>query len=134
MIIRSLAKSAALAVVPLSSVAVGSHIPGFTDTVWAKGGNGNGNGGGNGGGGNGASNGRGADRSSSRNESARSSARDLAPGESDRNAFRRTERRADKASLSRSELEGLNSLNRNYQANLNGNDPRMQAVSAYATD
>jgi hypothetical protein len=41
-------------------------------------------------------------------------------------------RKAAAASLSPSELKGLNSLNRNYRAYLNSNDPKMAAVSAYA--
>nr|CAD6606612.1 hypothetical protein RKHAN_01909 [Rhizobium sp. Khangiran2] len=145
MMIRSFTKSAALAVVLLSSVAVGSHLPGFTDTVWAKGGDGGGNGGGNGGGGNngggngggngnGGGHGQGSDRSSDRSDAGKASARDLAPGQSEKGASRRADKREEEASVSRSELKGLNSLNRNYHAYLNSNDPRMEAVSTYAMD
>ena len=124
---------ATVALVLASSVAA-PHFPGFSPSAaWAKEGNGNGgggNGGGHsGGGGNGNGNGHsGAGRSEAeqRGRGHEKTERQEHRAETDKH------RKAANASVAASELKGLNSLNRNYRAYLNSQDPRMAAIASYA--
>lgn len=121
-----------------------------TGVAYAKDGNGNGNGNG-GGGGHGNSNGgdRGASANSDHGKSG--DARSDKKGKADRtdraptlNSLFTFGKKSDKAIKAEkttktanvkavhSNTAGINSLNRNYHAYLNSNDPRMAGVSAYA--
>lgn len=110
----------------LAVAPVAAGVTGFTTLAFAKGENGGGNGGGgngggNGGRGNGGGHGGGSDKSSSGNTGER--------GKSTQKA-----QRTSKVSITEdaAKTPGLRSLNRNYHAYLNSNDPRMTAVAAYA--
>ncbi|SSC66087.1 unnamed protein product [Ciceribacter selenitireducens ATCC BAA-1503] len=98
-------------------------VTGFTTLAFAKGENGGGNGGG--GNGNGGSNGNGNGGGSGKSSSGNTGER----GNSSQKA-----QRSSKVSITEdaAKTPGLRSLNRNYHAYLNSNDPRMTAVSAYA--
>ncbi|HXV30281.1 MAG TPA: hypothetical protein VD840_08115 [Sinorhizobium sp.] len=135
----------ALALAPLASVTVGT--PGV---AFAKGGNGGGNSGG-GGGGNGGGNGGGHGGGHSGNGK---SAERTSKSSSDRGGNilkslfkdgtkskktvkaekvgKASKAAAVKLANTTSDTAALNSLNRNYHAYLNSNDPRMAAISAYA--
>jgi hypothetical protein len=130
--------------IALAPAAVGTF--GVTGVAYAKDGNGNGGGGGHG---NGAGGGRGGSASSDHGKSGdtRSDKKGKAD-DSDRAltlkslfTFEKKSENAIKAEkttktanlkAARSNTAGINSLNRNYHAYLNSNDPRMAAVSAYA--
>jgi hypothetical protein len=128
--------------VALAPAAMGTF--GVTGVAYAKDGNGNG-----GGGGHGNDGGRGGSASSGHGKSG--DARSDKNGKADRTDRTPTlkslftvGKKSDKAikaeksvktadaKAAHSNIAGLNSLNRNYHAYLNSNDPRMAAVSAYA--
>ncbi|WP_115672517.1 hypothetical protein [Ciceribacter selenitireducens] len=107
----------------LAVAPVAAGVTGFTTLAFAKGENGGGNGGG--GNGNGGSNGNGNGGGSGKSSSGNTGER----GNSSQKA-----QRSSKVSITEdaAKTPGLRSLNRNYHAYLNSNDPRMTAVSAYA--
>ncbi|MGH6806315.1 MAG: hypothetical protein ACREEJ_05595 [Ensifer adhaerens] len=129
-----------LAVVPAAGGMVGA-----AGTAFAK--DGHGNSGGGGGNGNGGSHGGGSGSSNGKSETARANkdsrsskasekstlkslfTRDKAPDTAKKSAKAEKLAKADPAGAG---APGLRSLNRNYHAYINSNDPRMAAVSAYA--
>ncbi|MCL6706919.1 hypothetical protein M8R20_07900 [Pseudomonas sp. R2.Fl] len=129
---------------------VSPQLTGFESAAYAKDGNGGGGkGGGNGGGkGNGGGNGNGHSGKSANagghsksgtNKSLGKTLQSLfagtAPETAKTNKGLRTQTQQASLKTRKTEknaLAGLNSLNRNYHAYLNSNDPRMTAVSAYA--
>ncbi|TDK37103.1 hypothetical protein E2F50_09400 [Rhizobium deserti] len=119
----------------LASTMTPPSFTGFTVTASAKEGNGGGNGGGNG---NGNSGGQGKSNSGNSNQAERSRERGSAAKrnnvekQTSASAENERPRKAATSLPSPSEPKGLNSLNRNYRAYLNSNDPKMAAVSAYA--
>lgn len=129
-----------LAVVPAAGGMVGA-----AGTAFAK--DGHGNSGGGGGNGNGGSHGGGSGSSNGKSETARANkdsrsskasekstlkslfTRDKAPDTAKKSAKADKLAKADPTGAG---APGLRSLNRNYHAYINSNDPRMAAVSAYA--
>jgi hypothetical protein len=128
--------SATVAIILASAVAT-PHFPGFSPSAWAKEGNGNG-GGGNGGGhdgaggGNGNGNGHSGSGGSGRSEAEQRGRGHEKTERQEHLAETEKHRKAASASVSASDLKGLNSLNRNYRAYLNSQDPRMAAIASYA--
>ncbi len=96
-------------------------MTGFATVAFAKGGNGGGNGGGGNGGGNGGGHGGGSGKSSSGHSGEHGKSMEK---------MQRTSKVSITSDVART--PGLRSLNRNYHAYLNSNDPRMTAVAAYA--
>jgi hypothetical protein len=136
----------AIAVTPLSTIIAS----GTSGMAFAKDGNGNGNSGGGGGGGNGNGNGNGnggshgggANSGKGKSDSAHSARGHFDDHPTLKSLFsshgKRTDRanKSDKAAKTQTKnltasAAGLNSLNRNYHAYMNSNDPRMTAISAY---
>lgn len=141
-----------LAVAPMAAAPLG-----LIDSAYAKGGNGGGGGGGNGGG-NGGGGGSSGSASSHGSSSSRSSSSHGKSDNSRASKGTKSERSTEKshhksessgskskaaksvAIVSDPEVEpvtpgatpGFRSLNRNYHAYLNSNDPKMAAISAYA--
>ena len=125
----------------LSTATTGAHLTGFSDMVWAKGGDGGGNGGGNGGGGghgnsdHGNSGHSNSGKSDAKEDKGASSTKGQTQKENARrDAEDKQTKKSAAASPAPSELKGLNSLKRNYNAYLNTSDPRMTAISAYVRD
>jgi hypothetical protein len=147
-ITRIIGRSVVALTIALAPAAVGTF--GVTGVAYAKDGNGNGGGGGHGNGnGNGNDGGRGGSASSGHGKSG--DAHSDKKGKADRTdrtptmkslfTFGKKSDKAIKAEKSvktadvkaaHSNTAGISSLNRNYHAYLNSNDPRMAAVSAYA--
>lgn len=145
-ITKIIGRSIVALTIALAPAAIGTF--GVTGVAYAKDGNGNGGGGG-GGHGNGNGGGRGGSASADHGKS--SDARSDKKGKADRTdraptlkslfTFGKKSDKAIKAEkttktanvkAAHSNIAGINSLNRNYHAYLNSNDPRMAAVSAYA--
>ncbi|WP_426128434.1 hypothetical protein [Pararhizobium sp. PWRC1-1] len=143
-ITKIIGRSIVALTIALAPASIGTF--GVTGVAYAKDGNGNGGGGGRG---NGSGGGRGSSASSDHGKSG--DARSDKKGKADRTARTptlksfftfgkksdnaiRAEKTTKTANLkaARSNTAGINSLNRNYRAYLNSNDPRMAAVSAYA--
>jgi hypothetical protein len=128
--------------VALAPAAMGTF--GVTGVAYAKDGNGNGGGGGHGndgGRGGSASSGHGKSGDARSDKNRKADRTDRAPT---LKSLFTVEKKSDKAIKSEKTIKtanvkaahsntaGINSLNRNYHAYLNSNDPRMAAVSAYA--
>ncbi|OOG61808.1 hypothetical protein B0E45_32235 [Sinorhizobium sp. A49] len=144
-------KAIARGVVALSLVVtlpIGGMV-GVAGTALAKDGHGNSGGGGGSGNGNGGSHGGGSGSSHGKSEAARANKDSRSNKASDKSTLKsfftrdkspETTRKPAKADkLAKAEpvgagvgTPGLRSLNRNYHAYINSNDPRMAAVSAYA--
>jgi hypothetical protein len=130
--------------IALAPAAIGAF--GITSLAYAKDGNGNGGGGGHGNG-NGGGRGGSANADHGKSRDARSDKKgkanltDRAPTLKSLFTFGKKSDKAIKAEKTtktanvkavHSSTAGINSLNRNYHAYLNSNDPRMAGVSAYA--
>lgn len=125
---------------------------GITGTAYAKDGNGNSGGGGGNGNGNGNGGGRGGSENHGKSDNARSGKNEKRSGVDDTptlKSFFTFGKKSDKAikaekapkadktakvkvTADKANTAGISSLNRNYHAYLNSNDPRMAAISAYA--
>lgn len=120
-IIRSVL-ALSLAVAPATA-----SLTGFAASAFAKGGNGGGNsGGGNGG------NGGGSGKSSSGKAGDHGKSSQKAQRTADDRTKTKTKTSKISVTGDAAKTPGLRSLNRNYHAYLNSNDPRMTAVAAYA--
>lgn len=133
-----------IAVTPLAGTTMG-----LSDIAYAKGGNGNGNSGGGNGNGNGGGNGSGGSHAGGSSNHGKSSAagthgkskdnhssdrptlKSLFTHEKKHGAATKSKVATSSAKAPKSDFAGMNSLNRNYHAYMNSNDPRMAAVSAY---